>query len=410
MTFANVSTVVGAGGCVAIVAEVYNTGISYGIALPISFIFGMIILGIVSKRIKQVGDKYKAHTIVDFFEKRYDKRNQILTGILQLFTLIVWISVQAVAMASLGSVLLGLEYNIALILAAVITILYTAMGGLKIDIITDFIQFWIIFIIFILMAIIGYIKVGGFSSLLSSLPNGHLNLFAFGGVSWFMGAVLLSGFLYLGNTAHWQRIFSAENEDTARKAFYLSIPFVIILGLTILFLGLVSASLLTGINKDIAIFSLIGRLLPKSLTGIGFAAILAVIMSSIDSLLVGGSTIIYKAIYKEKRKKITTARIITGFFGIIGFLIAYLIPDIVLLSIFVVYLALLFVPPIFAGLYSKKISADASFYSILIPFMFLLILFPISDKSAFLITTPLGIIIISFYDKLSRKKIQPKLL
>src|SRR3989344_5598154 len=49
MTFSTVATVVGAGATVAIVSEVYNTGISYGIALPISFIVGMFILGLVEQ-------------------------------------------------------------------------------------------------------------------------------------------------------------------------------------------------------------------------------------------------------------------------------------------------------------------------------------------------------------------------
>ena len=52
MTFSTVATIVGAGGVVAIVSEVYNSGISYGLALPISFVAGMIILGLMAKKIK----------------------------------------------------------------------------------------------------------------------------------------------------------------------------------------------------------------------------------------------------------------------------------------------------------------------------------------------------------------------
>ncbi|MFH1551840.1 MAG: hypothetical protein ABIC36_03095 [bacterium] len=49
MTLSTVATVVGAGATVAIVSEVYNTGISYGIALPISFIVGMFVLGVLAR-------------------------------------------------------------------------------------------------------------------------------------------------------------------------------------------------------------------------------------------------------------------------------------------------------------------------------------------------------------------------
>jgi len=407
MTFSTVATVVWAGATVAIVSEVYNSGISYGLALPISFITGMLILGIMAKKIKNIGDEYDAHTIVDFFAKRFDKKNQILTWILQIFLLIIWIGVQTVAITSLASVLISVEYEIALILSALVVVLYTTIGGLKIDIITDFIQFWIILIVFLILAFTGYIEVGGISNLLLNVPKWHLNPFGFGGIGWMVGVIVLSGFLYLGNTTHWQRIFSAENQKIARNSFFWSIPFVILLGFIMLFLGLVASVLLPWIKQELAIFLLMDKILPSYLVWIGFASILAVIMSSIDSLLIGGSTIIYKSIFKkdqiESKKKMFFARLITTIFGIGWFLIALLIPNIITLSLFVTYLALIFVPPIIAGIYSKKTSSNASFYSILIPAILLIILYPLLTKNTFAITTPLWILIIIFYDKIFKK-------
>jgi len=408
MTFSTVSTVVGAGATVAIVSEVYNSGISYGLALPFSFVIGMIILGITAKKIKIIGDEYEAHTIVDFFHKRFDVKNQILTGILQLFLLIIWIGIQAVAIASLAYVLTGINYQLALFFTAVITILYTAIGGLKADIITDFIQFWIILGMFVILAIVSYNHVGSFSNLVANLPKGHLNPFAFGGISWFIGVILLSGWLYLGNTTHWQRIFSAENQKIARKSFFLAIPFVLLLSTLVLFIGLVATTSLSGIKQETAIFALMEKLLSPALIGVGFASILAVIMSSIDSLLIGGSTIIYKALFKNENansnEKLFYAKGITALFGILGFFLAFLIPNIITLSLVVTYLALIFVPAIFAGIYSKKVSANASFYSILIPTIVLFILFPIIKENTFIITTPLSILIILLFDKIFKNK------
>src|SRR4030043_1464376 len=57
MTFANVATIVGAGATVAIVSEVYNSGISYGFSLPSSFFFYVFFIGIVVKKIRKVGGK-----------------------------------------------------------------------------------------------------------------------------------------------------------------------------------------------------------------------------------------------------------------------------------------------------------------------------------------------------------------
>lgn len=407
MTFSNVATLVGAGATIAIVSEVYNSGISYGLALPVSFVVGAILLGILASKIRSVGEKYNAYSIVDFFGKRFDKKNKILVGFSQMFLLIVWIALQSLAVATLASALIGINFELAIILSIGVTILYTTLGGLKADILTDFIQFWIILITFVIMAIFGYIHVGGFGNLFSNLPQGHLNPFGFGGITWFIGAILLSGFIDLGNTTHWQRIFSAKDEKTASKSFFYSIPFLIILSLIALFFGLVASVTLSGINQDAALFSLMEKILPSWLIGVGFASILAVIMSSIDSLVVGGSTIIYRAVFKDNqiqnKKQMFYARTITVLIGIVGGFIAFLIPNIVTLSIFVVYLSLIFVPAIFAGLYSEKISSNASFYSILISLILLISLFPITGKNTFVISTLSAVIIILFYDKIFKR-------
>src|SRR3989338_1856149 len=133
MTFSNVATIVGAGATVAIVSEVYNSGISYGIALPICFIVGMIVLAIVAKKIRLTGEKYDAYSIVDFFEKRFGRKNKVLVGISQCFLVIIWMALQLVAVATLFNSLFGINNYVTIIFSIGITIIYTSFGGLKAD-------------------------------------------------------------------------------------------------------------------------------------------------------------------------------------------------------------------------------------------------------------------------------------
>ena len=261
---------------------------------------------------------------------------------------------------------------------------------------------------FIVIFVIGLGNVGGFENLFSSLPQGHLDVFSFGGIGFFISATLFSGFLFIAGTQNWQRIISAKNKEVARKSFLLSIPFLIIISIFTLFMGLFSSVLLEGINKNTAIFSLMQNILPTALYGIGLASILAVIMSSIDSLLIGGSTIISREIFKKRyvgdKEKLLFARLLTGIFGVVGFLVALIFPDIVNLSILQGTMALIFPAAIIAGLYSKRVSSNASFYSILIPFVLLVILFPILEKQTLMVTTPFSILIVIFYDKIFKRK------
>ncbi len=409
MTLSNVATVVGAGATVAIIAEVYNSGISYGLALPVALAIGMLVLGLLAKKIKSIGDAYNARTVADFFEHRFDRKNKILVAVLQIFMLIIWIGIQAIAMASLATVLVGIEYNVALIGTALMTICYTALGGLKADIITDVVQFWMIIIFFVVMVVIGYGQVGGVATLLSSMPASHLDPFAFGGIGWSVGAIIFGGFLFLGNTTYWQRIFAAENESVAKRSFLWAIPITLVLGVAILFLGLVAKNILPpDMQKETALFSLMKSLLPTWLVGLGYASILAVVMSSVDSFLVGGSAILHKQLFAGKnlgaKKELLYARLTTAVFGAIGFVVAFMFPNIVTLTLIVSYLAMVFVPPIFAGLFSKKISADASFWSLVIPTIILFALYPVVGVNIFLLTIPAGVLIVLLYDKVFRVK------
>jgi len=394
LTFSNIATIVGAGATVAIVSEVYNSGISYGLALPISFVLGILLMAILSRKIRAL----KIHTIVDFFETRFDKRNRELLVWMQLFLLVIWAAIQMIAAAVLAQVLTGTEYWVALVLSVAVTVIYTSMGGLKIDIITDFIQVWIILLVFVLMVFFGYQTIGSIDNLFLRIPEGHLNPFAFGDASWFFGVIILGLLVYIPNATHWQRILSAKDQKTAERSFYLSIPFLLVISLMVLFFGLLASAMFKGIPQDSAIFHLMIAILPAWAVGLGFASILAVIMSSVDSLVIVGSTIICRRFYPDKGIK--NARLVTIVFGSAVGLVAFLIPNMITMSVFVVFATLILAPAVIAGLYSKSTSSNASFYSIILPFIMLVVLFPYIGKNTFLITTPAAVLIVLFYDKI----------
>ncbi|MDO8555732.1 MAG: sodium:solute symporter family protein [Nanoarchaeota archaeon] len=403
LLFSNVATIVGAGFTVGVVAEVFNSGISYGFALPISAVLGVIFMGLFAGMIKRMGDKYHAYTIVDFFAHRFDKRSSILVGILQVFMLIVTLGIQAIATATLASVLVGVDYRLSLLLAAAVTILYTTMGGLKIDIITDFVQFWVITVVFVIMGVVLYRDVGSLSSLLGRLPVGHLDIFAFGGVSWFVGVIVMAGFITLGNGYHWQRVFSAVDDRVARKSFFWSVPFMLVLSVLVLFFGLVAAGSLSDIPKESALFVLMSSKLPSWLTGLGFAAILAVIMSSVDSLIVNGATILFRAVHKKavvsSRREVWHARLFTAGFGVVGYVLAFVVPDIVLLTLFVAYLTIVFIPPIFAGFFASKVSGRAVFYALLFGSLVLAATFVWLPTTSFIFSTLTSVVVTFGFDR-----------
>ncbi|MFB6197883.1 MAG: hypothetical protein ABEI52_06400, partial [Halobacteriaceae archaeon] len=93
----------------------------------------------------------------------------------------------------------------------------------------------------------------------------------------------VSGFIFVGNTSHWQRILSAESPLTARNSHYYLIPILAVYSVLMLNVGLYGVATVETGTAETVLFTLIRDVLPPVVVGVEFAAILAVIMSSIDS-------------------------------------------------------------------------------------------------------------------------------
>lgn len=416
MTGGNIASFIGASAIISVVSEVYNTGIGFGIIAFGSCTTGTLLLALLAPKIKEIGDKYKICTIPDFFGKVYDKKNKILVQILQIILIVVWIAIQAVAFAQIASIFLNIEFQLAIFASGILTIVYVTMGGLKIDLITDFVQMWIIGLLIIILAGSTYLNIGGISNLLANLPQSHFTPSTYGAPATVIIISILSGLLYVTGTYNWQRIISAKNKKVAQRSFFIALPVVLIVSLVAVFIGLSASTYITDVGStDTVLFLLMKDLLNPVLLGIGIAAIIAVIMSSLDTPLIAGSTIIYESYLKSnsysKSAKISDARFITAILGCFGFLTGFMIPSIVKLSIFQVYFSLIFIFPIFTGLYSKKISSDASFYSILLGFITLICLYPFIGMNTIVIHLPVTLIVLLSYDfvaKLFGKKKKSK--
>lgn len=393
MVFSNVATLVGAGAVVPSIGETYKGFTALAWVNVTTFIFAVTLLGYMAPKIRNLGAKYNISTIVDYFQVRFDKKNRIIMAIYQLVLLIVWIGLQAMAVTILLSQILGIPYLEALLIVMAVCLLYSMIGGIKADIILDFVQFWVMLAVYLTMAIIAYLNVDAIQ-MIKDTPKEVLNPSSFKGTGWFIIASLMMAFSYISTAPHWQKIMSAQSSSIAKKSFFYSAPIVLILTTIIMFLGIYAYHTLSGLdNSDKAVFVLMENLLPHWAVGIGFAAIIATITSSLDSMFVAGSTIIYKEFISKKNKNIIKARLITLAFGSFGVLITLVFPQMLDLGVFLLALAVLPVTVIILSMTTKSFSANASFYSILISIIALLVLYPVLGANTFLITTPLSIVL-----------------
>lgn len=408
LTFSNVSTLVGAGAVIAVASSAYTTGISYGLVVAVSLTVAAILFALLSKKIKTFGDQNKAYTVGDFFEYRFGKSNRYVFAVLFVILAFLWGAIQFVAIAQLLKSLTGTGFLAALILSAIVTIIYTSIAGLISDIMTDFLQFWVMLATFVILLPLAWVKAGGFTAL-KSLPSVYFDPFAFGGVSFLVGGIILSGLVLIPSVHYWQRIYSAESVKTSRKSFLFSIPGVLFFVGASVLAGLFAAIIIPGVNPDSSLFDLMKNILPTGLLGLGFAGIIAVVMSSIDSLLLGGSATLLKDLYMpffhpkmHERELLNMARYITAIFGMICAMVAFIFQDIIQLSILTAFTALCFVPSTIGGLFWKRTTMKGSIASLLSALVVLYALIGVMPKTAFLPSFVVGTLVLIIVSLLTK--------
>lgn len=415
LTTSLVSSTVGAGFVFGVASGAYQSGISLGITQTLAYVPGLVLAGYFAPKINKFGKRYNAHTIGDLFSVRYSDRVRAIVALVTLVVFFLYLALQFVAVASLIKIITGLDFELALFASALATIAYVSASGIKSDFYTDFVQFWLMIIfLFILLIPIGLISLGGLESI-RSLPPRYFDPFAFGGVEFFIGGLILGIPILLVSMDIWQKIYAAENEKTAKRVFQLGALIIIPFAILPTLIGMMAIVSLPNADPNSIIFELMVKFLPVGLLGVGLAGILAVIMSTIDSMLMVGTATLTKDFYKtfinkkaNESKMLKMARIFTIAFGILGLLTAYLYSDILQLGLTGIFISLVLLPSLLGAFLWKRSNSAASFWSIVAGFVVLIAFLPSQPRTAFIpsiLADAIVFVILSYATKHSKHEI-----
>ena len=314
---------------------------------------------IVAKRIRIY--TYKANnsiTIPDFFTNRYrdqDKKN-VLMLIAAAIIIIFFIPYTASGFSACGKLfasLFGVNYQLAMVVSAVIIVLYTCLGGFSAASTTDFIQSIVMSIALIIVVVFGVNVAGGMDAVMTNanaLP-GYLSLTAMhdaaSGTATNYGFIttlstLAWGFGYFGMPHILLRFMAIEDENKLPMARKVGTVWVIISMAVAIFIGIVGHSMskvgavstLEGSNSETIIVE-IANLLSKNgivfaiMAGVILAGILASTMSTADSQLLAARSSVSENILKgffninlTEKMTVLAARICLVVIAVIGVFLA----------------------------------------------------------------------------------------
>ncbi len=368
------ATDIGAGYIIGTVGTAYVAGYGANWLVFSSLLGALTVAYFLSKRLKPLADKLKFVSTAHFLGYRYDRRARLLGSIMVIMANVTFVGTQILGGAVIISAVTGLPKETTAWIAGLVVILYTALGGLNSVIDTDVVQVGIIVLgIFFIAVPVGLVKVGGFDTLKATLPA---SFFTIGGVNsatvikWIVSMVPS----YLISMVTWQRIFAAKDLSTVKKTYtYAGLLIWPVFAFFVCTLGVITAGLFSGIEKDLAFTTFIVKALPTGITGIIIAALAAAIMSTADSGLMCATTIITNDIIKgyikpdmDDKKLIKTGQIVIIVCGLFSMAVAMYLPQILQLMMYAYQFNAAIFWPIMLGLFWKKATAEAAFWSLLV--------------------------------------------
>jgi SSS family solute:Na+ symporter len=293
------ATMVGGGASVGTVAKVYDIGIAAAV-ITFAWHLQLIFTGVwIAPKLRGLN----LLTVGDFFGRKFGPAARALAVLNSLIFLTGGLAAQMVAMGKITEAFLGIEYAWALVIGATITIFYSTVGGMRAVVNTDILQFVVLVCGFAAAAAILLARHGGFEGLQAQLGSQELDL-----TQQWSGLKIAGLFVVylLGETfapVYTMRCFIAKDPRHARWGIAGAGLFLLLfLPIVTMVLGLCAKASYPEIDSQQAFPTLIRATFPAFWAGVLIAALIAAVMSSGDSVLASGATVVMQDIYRQYLK------------------------------------------------------------------------------------------------------------
>jgi SSS family solute:Na+ symporter len=303
----NISTV----HLVSLAEQGYKSGLAYG-NFEWMAAFTLIVLGLFFAPFYL---RSKVATLPDFLEKRYSRACRDWLAILSIISAVfIHIGFSLYAGAVVLEGLFGINIYVSIISIAIMTGLYTIIGGLLAVVLTESIQTVILVIGAVFVTGFAYYHIGGWSGLKESVDPNFLTMLRpkgdVSGLPWysvFLGYPVIGLWYWCTDQTIVQRVLGAKDENHARvgplfAGFIKILPVFIFVLPGLLCLGLVNQGFFHGeapTESKHAYAFMITNLLPVGLKGIVAAALLAALMSTVSGALNSIATLFSYDIFKR---------------------------------------------------------------------------------------------------------------
>lgn len=325
-TFSIFATWFGAETCIGSAGAVYDEGLAAASRDPFGYAACLLLMGLFfARRLWNAG----LTTLGDLFRNRYSPGVERLAAILLIPTSVLWAAAQVRAFGLVLETTSGIDATLATSIAAGVVIIYTAMGGLLADAITDLLQ-GVVLVIGILIAGAAVVfSLGGPVGVFGAIETERLTFVPAG--AGFLRVLEMWAIPICGSVVAQElvaRVLGSRSPAVARRSALMATGLYLTVGVIPLIIGLVGPKVVPGlVDSDHVLTAVIHRYLGPMASVVFAGAIVSAILSTVDSCLLAAGGLTSENLVASLRPALgSTARLRISRACVVGFgFIAYLL-------------------------------------------------------------------------------------
>ena len=371
-----------------------GTGLKYGLwgilAGIGNAVFGSYLAWkVLARRTRDVSARLKLKTMPQYFEKRYGSSALKLFACIVIFIFMVPYSASVYkGLASVADVLLGINYEICMVLIAVLAALLLLFGGYLVQARADFIQGIIMMfgIALLIFFVFRSAQVGGFAGL-AEYARGEHGFAKMSGSNWIAlwATVLMTSFGTWGLPQMIQKYFGIKDDKQAKRGISISTFFALLVAGGGYFIGSLcykffTAEEMAAMGQDYVVPNLLKEThLPSILMGIVLMLLIAASVSTLCSVtLTASSTLSIDFINHLRPMEEKKTRLLTKVLCVLFIIVSYVVantdtPILDMMSYSWGIISGSFLAPYVLALYYKKLTKGGAWCGVLGGFLVALV-------------------------------------
>lgn len=349
----------------------YTLGVSV-IWVALGSISGMFVAWyVIAKRVREASHNDNLVTMTDFFvhDVQGDWRPALIRSIafIILFSFVFYVAAQFQGAGTAFSGAFGMPRTQAILLGALIVLVYTWLGGFWAVSLTDTIQGAVMAMAAIALPIMTLIHLGGISGFIDGLTASATSdqLSLTGANVGLLGLGVILGGLSIGFGTYGQphlivRFMALRNDSARRQAAIITAVWYVVVFMGMVFLGLAGRVLFAELdNPEQVFFQVADSVFPALVAGLLTAAVLSAIMSTADSQLLVSASVLSHDLKLENRfrSRLLIGRLAVFSVVVLATLVALFLPAQIFARVLFAWVALgaAFGPLLFARLWQWRI-------------------------------------------------------